>query len=77
MSEQERLADIKQWYPGASRDDLDWLIGQAERVERLERAVVLLANHCGGVGWNAELLAAIDAIRYPQQPPPAPEAAAR
>jgi hypothetical protein len=36
-----------------------------ERVERIERALLLLANHVGAVGWNYELQKALDAVRYP------------
>ena len=34
-----------------------------QRVEHLERAVLLLANHVGAVGWNYELQQALDPVR--------------
>lgn len=36
-----------------------------ERVEALERAVLLLAQHVGAVGWNYELQKQLDKVREP------------
>jgi hypothetical protein len=38
-----------------------------ERVEFLERAVLLLANHVGAVGWNHDLQQALDKLREAQR----------
>ncbi len=34
-----------------------------QRIEHLERAVLLLANHVGAEGWNYELQKALDLVR--------------
>jgi len=39
-----------------------------QRIERLERAILLLARHVGAVGWNHELQQALDLVREPDRP---------
>jgi hypothetical protein len=39
------------------------IISPAERIERLERAVLLLAKHVGGTGWDKPLQDVLDEIQ--------------
>jgi len=38
-----------------------------ERIANLERAVLLLAQHVGAVGWNYDLMQALDQLRDAQR----------
>jgi hypothetical protein len=39
------------------------IVDLRRRIERLEKATLLLARHVGAVGWNYELQQALDGIR--------------
>ena len=39
-----------------------------QRIEHLERAILLLARHVGAIGWNYELQKAMDLVREAEKP---------